>query len=76
MPRSSSTDTTHTCPRWPCPARVPEVRFACPKHWAELPADIQREIYRTASLSLLRPERRTAIAAARDYWRESEHGRR
>jgi hypothetical protein len=58
----------HKCPRRGCTKIVPNVVFACPEHWAQLPAEIQREVRRTARMLILAPERRAVFLAADKAW--------
>jgi hypothetical protein len=64
----------HQCPggrTTPCPKFVPDRLLSCPDHWFRLPADVRRQIERTANLPLLHPDRRAAIQAALDVWKET-----
>jgi hypothetical protein len=58
----------HRCPRRGCTKVVPNAIFACPEHWAELPSAIKKEIYRTAHLMILHPDRRAVFLAADRAW--------
>jgi hypothetical protein len=58
----------HICPKKGCRTEVPDARFACITHWYKLPDDVRAKILRTARKSLLAPERRAAIEAARNAW--------
>jgi hypothetical protein len=63
-----STRNTHRCPAWRCPAEIPDRLLACPRHWAALSKPVQDAIYATARKSLLDPDLRAALAAAREEW--------
>lgn len=58
----------HQCPRTGCTELVINWLYACPRHWAQLPTHVQAAVYQTAGLRTLHPDRRAAIAAARDAW--------
>lgn len=58
----------HRCARLGCTELVSNRQFACPPHWAQLSPHVQAAIYQTAGLLILHPDRRAAIAAARDEW--------
>jgi hypothetical protein len=65
-----ATVTTHRCPARPCAAEVPNRLLACPTHWFRLPADIRREVARTAHLPVNHPQRRIALMNAVNYWKD------
>jgi hypothetical protein len=62
-------EKTHRCPSPQCAIIVPNTRLACPSHWYALSAPVRAAIYTTAGLSLLHPDRRAALDAAREEWR-------
>lgn len=66
--------TAHGCPARGCDRVVPNRLLACPKHWFQLPATLRQDITRTASLNLLHPERRAALAAASQIWGTTPEG--
>lgn len=57
----------HRCPKPNCRQIIPNHLFACAPHWYELPRDLRRAIYATATRPLTDPQRaqivRDAIAA-------------
>lgn len=58
----------HACPRKGCSAQVPDARYACGQHWAELSPETKREITRTRRRHVLDPERRAAFRMADADW--------
>lgn len=58
----------HRCPRRGCPKTVDNRLFCCHEDWFALSAEARREISRTAKMSLLTAERRSAIEVARQEW--------
>jgi hypothetical protein len=66
-------ELTHTCPGW-CGRQVPNRLFACRDCWWALPRHLQRDVERTARMSLLQPDRRQAVHAARDWYRGQGSG--
>jgi hypothetical protein len=58
----------HRCPRRGCLTSVPDAMFACFPCWGLLPSWVRSRIGKTSRQNILNPERRSAIAAARDAW--------
>jgi hypothetical protein len=50
---------------------VPNSRLACLEHWLILPLDVQKHVWDTARLPILHPDRRAALAAARQAWADA-----
>ena len=59
---------THRCPKRGCGVQVPNAKLACREHWYELSAPVRAAIYATVALSVLHPDRRAALDAAREEW--------
>lgn len=62
----------HYCPRPNCRKVVPDRLFSCEADWFALPDEIRSRILRTARLSLLNVQRRTAVLDAVNWYREKD----
>jgi hypothetical protein len=60
----------HTCPRHGCSVQVPNTRYACGQHWAELSAETKKAIIRTRWRNVLDPNRRIAFRMADVDWEQ------
>lgn len=63
---------THRCPRKGCTATVSNRLFACYDDWRALTRETQREIHRTARMSVLSTPRRNAFQMAYDDWSDAD----
>jgi hypothetical protein len=59
---------THRCPAPTCTEQVSDAKLACRPHWYALSKPVRDAIWATAKLPLLHPDRRAALAAAREEW--------
>jgi hypothetical protein len=58
----------HRCPCG-CDGNVPNRVFACRAGWARLPGDLQAAVRRTATRSIIDPERADIVLAAIEFYR-------
>ena len=63
----------HACPGG-CGANVPNRLYACRQDWYRLPQEFRDAIWATAKAPLLSPERRNALAAAGQWYRDNPRG--
>lgn len=70
MPYKMSSDV-HTCPAPDCSIRVPNRLYACRFDWYRLPAELKQKINETARMRILAPERRDALTAASQWYRDN-----
>lgn len=63
----------HRCPCG-CGSNIPNHLYACRPGWYRLPAEIRSAIWGTVKLTLLHPDRRAALSAAAEWYRDNQPG--
>jgi hypothetical protein len=63
----------HQCPAPKCSAQIPNRIFACGPHWRQLSPGTRKDIYETAALPVLHPDRREVFRRAEGEWERLSH---